>query len=102
MARLAVIGLTYAQPFLIMALTNYVQVSEPNKNDGYGLIGAFALVFLLKGVSIGNPFKLCIISNITFAGLQLSVPTSQLPADYEDQRSHCILDFRENPKLEIR
>ncbi|KAF4766534.1 hypothetical protein HAV15_010886 [Penicillium sp. str.  len=26
MARLAVIGLTYAQPFLIMALTNYVQV----------------------------------------------------------------------------
>lgn len=31
MARLAVIGLTYAQPFLIMALTNYVQVSEPKK-----------------------------------------------------------------------
>lgn len=58
-ARLAVIGLTYAQPFLIMALTNYVQVSEPNKNDGYGLIGAFALVFLLNGVSIGNPLKPC-------------------------------------------
>lgn len=57
-ARLAVIGLTYAQPFLIMALTNYVQESEPNKNEGYVLIGAFALVFLLKGVSFGNLFKL--------------------------------------------
>lgn len=76
MARLAVIGLTYAQPFLIMALTNYVQESEPNKNEGYGLIGAFSLVFLLKGVSFGNPFKSCIISNILFAGLQLSLPTS--------------------------
>lgn len=59
MARLAVIGLTYAQPFLIMALTNYVQESEPNKNEGYGLIAAFALVFLLKGVSFRNPFLNC-------------------------------------------
>ncbi|KAJ5797953.1 uncharacterized protein N7503_007249 [Penicillium pulvis] len=49
MARLAVIGLTYCQPFLITALTDYVQDAIPNKNDGYGLIGGFALVFFLKG-----------------------------------------------------
>ncbi|KAJ5538214.1 hypothetical protein N7494_007693 [Penicillium frequentans] len=48
-ARLAVIGLTYCQPFLITALTDYVQNVNPSKNDGYGLIGGFALVFFLKG-----------------------------------------------------
>lgn len=54
MARLAVIGLTYCQPFLITALTDYVQNLNPNQNDGYGLIGGFALVFFLKGVCITN------------------------------------------------
>jgi hypothetical protein len=31
-----------------------------NKNDGYGLIGAFAFVFILKGV--GNPFYYILLS----------------------------------------
>lgn len=44
------IGLDYTQPFLITRLTIYVGQKIPSKDDGYGLIGAFALVFILKGV----------------------------------------------------
>ncbi|KAF8857368.1 putative multidrug resistance protein [Acephala macrosclerotiorum] len=46
--RLCLIGFTYAQPFLITSAINYVSqpASEQNKNDGYGLIGATALVYL--------------------------------------------------------
>ncbi|PYI17875.1 multidrug resistance protein MDR [Aspergillus violaceofuscus CBS 115571] len=51
MARIAVIGLSYSQPFLITALTDYVEETKPDRNKGYGLIGAFGLVFLLKGIS---------------------------------------------------
>ncbi|RAH78396.1 multidrug resistance protein MDR [Aspergillus japonicus CBS 114.51] len=50
MERIAVIGLSYSQPFLITALTDYVEETKPDRNKGYGLIGAFGLVFLLKGI----------------------------------------------------
>ncbi|RAL04613.1 multidrug resistance protein MDR [Aspergillus ibericus CBS 121593] len=50
LSRLAMIGLNFAQPFLITNLTNYVGEVDPNSNDGYGLIGAFVLVFGLKAV----------------------------------------------------
>lgn len=50
LARLALIGLNYSQPFLISRLTHYVGDKNPNKEDGYGLIGAFALVYILKAV----------------------------------------------------
>ncbi|CRG84683.1 hypothetical protein PISL3812_01936 [Talaromyces islandicus] len=53
MARLALIGLNYSQPFLISRLTNYVGDKSPDKNVGYGLIGGFALVFILKAVFTG-------------------------------------------------
>ncbi|PWY65371.1 multidrug resistance protein MDR [Aspergillus sclerotioniger CBS 115572] len=51
LSRLAMIGLNFAQPFLITSLTNYVGSDDPDMNDGYGLIGAFAFVFGLKAVS---------------------------------------------------
>lgn len=44
------IGLDYTQPFLISRLTIYVGQKTSSEDDGYGLIGAFALVFILKGV----------------------------------------------------
>ncbi|PWY69102.1 multidrug resistance protein MDR [Aspergillus heteromorphus CBS 117.55] len=50
LARLVMIGLNYSQPFLITSLTEYVGGNSTNKNHGYGLIGAFALVFILKAV----------------------------------------------------
>ncbi|EED17511.1 ATP-binding cassette transporter, putative [Talaromyces stipitatus ATCC 10500] len=41
-------------PHLDRALSSdAVHISDPNKNDGYGLIGAFALVFTLKAVLNG-------------------------------------------------
>lgn len=46
------IGLNYSQPFLITHLTDYVGEKNPNQNNGYGLIGAFALVFILKAVGL--------------------------------------------------
>ncbi|KAF3402447.1 Metal resistance protein YCF1 [Talaromyces pinophilus] len=52
-ARMILIGLNYTQPFLISRLIDYVGDKSRNQNDGYGLIGAFALVFILKGVFNG-------------------------------------------------
>ncbi|KAH6713295.1 putative multidrug resistance protein, partial [Leptodontidium sp. MPI-SDFR-AT-0119] len=50
--RLCLIGFNYSQPFLISSAINFV--SEPsatrNKNDGYGLIAAAALIYL--GIAI--------------------------------------------------
>lgn len=51
LARLTLIGLNYSQPFLISRLIDYVGDKSPNENEGYGLIGAFSFVFILKGVS---------------------------------------------------
>ena len=48
--RLAMISLNYSQPFLITRLIDYVGEKSPNRNERYGMIGAFALVFVLKGV----------------------------------------------------
>jgi len=47
-ARLAFIGFSYSQPFLITAAINYVQTPATgrNRNHGYGLIGAAGLVYL--------------------------------------------------------
>ncbi|GKZ28606.1 hypothetical protein AbraIFM66950_010288 [Aspergillus brasiliensis] len=50
LARLFRIGLVYTQPFLISRLTIYVGQDNLSKDVGYGLIGAFALVFILKAV----------------------------------------------------
>ena len=42
----------FAQPFLMNTLLNYLSdENAKDKNDGYGLIGAYALVFLGIAVS---------------------------------------------------
>ncbi|KAH7420082.1 putative multidrug resistance protein, partial [Cadophora sp. MPI-SDFR-AT-0126] len=52
--RLCLIGFNYSQPFLISSAINFV--SDPsasrNKNHGYGLIGAAALIYL--GIAIST------------------------------------------------
>ncbi|KAH8701635.1 multidrug resistance protein MDR [Talaromyces proteolyticus] len=53
LSRFALIGLNYSQPFLITRLINYVGGKGSDRNDGYGLIGAFALVFILKAILNG-------------------------------------------------
>jgi ATP-binding cassette subfamily C (CFTR/MRP) protein 1 len=51
--RLCMTGFTYAQPFLINTLINYIESPDPdvNINRGYGLIGAYMLVFFGAAVS---------------------------------------------------
>ncbi|KAI5267437.1 putative multidrug resistance protein [Aureobasidium subglaciale] len=50
--RLAMIGFNYSQPFLITRIINYVQNEERDKNIGYGLIGAAAVIYI--GIAISN------------------------------------------------
>jgi ATP-binding cassette, subfamily C (CFTR/MRP), member 1 len=53
--RLALVGFQVAQPFLIAEAVTFVESpdEDTSPNNGYGLIGAFALVFI--GVSVGEP-----------------------------------------------
>lgn len=50
--RLALIGFNYSQPFLITRIINYVDDVEGDKNVGYGLIGAAAIIYV--GIAISN------------------------------------------------
>ena len=52
--RLLMTAFTFAQPFLVTSILNYLQNSETRpKNDGYGLIGACVLVYV--GIAVRNP-----------------------------------------------
>ncbi|EAW08899.1 putative ABC transporter [Aspergillus clavatus NRRL 1] len=53
--RLCLLGFTFAQPFLINRTVTFVSqpVTEETQNAGYGLIGAFALVYIGLAVSTG-------------------------------------------------
>lgn len=55
--RLCLIGFTFAQPFMINTLTNWVQDNDASKSSGNGLIGAYGLVYLGMAVSY-TPFRL--------------------------------------------
>lgn len=50
--RLCVVGLNVAQPFLVNAAVKFVQSADgnENKNDGFGLIGAYAFVYIGSAV----------------------------------------------------
>jgi ATP-binding cassette, subfamily C (CFTR/MRP), member 1 len=57
--RLAVIGFTFCQPFLLNRSIDYA--SEPSgpltKSIGYGLIAAYAIVYMGVGVSSANALQ---------------------------------------------
>lgn len=50
--RLFQIGFTYAQPFLVTAAINLAATpqTQPYNNNGYGLIGAYILVY--SGIAV--------------------------------------------------
>jgi len=56
--RLCLVGFNYAQPFLITSAIDYVSQpkNEMNRNDGYGLIGATALIYL--GMAVSNFYSM--------------------------------------------
>ena len=43
--RLLQSALTFSQPFLVNAVVKYAAAKDAPQNTGYGLIGAFALVY---------------------------------------------------------
>jgi ABC-type multidrug transport system fused ATPase/permease subunit len=50
--RLCLVGLSIAQPFMIGRTVTFLQdTSTSSNNTGYGLLGAFILVFILTAVS---------------------------------------------------
>ena len=52
--RLALIGFTFCQPFLINSILNYIQdPNHPSPNIGYGYIGAAAIVYIGIAISTG-------------------------------------------------
>jgi hypothetical protein len=57
--RLLQIGFTYAQPFLITSAIEFAVTprGKPYDNRGYGLIGAFAIVYTGLAVSISASLK---------------------------------------------
>ena len=53
--RLALVGFTFCQPFLINGILNYIQdPHHPSPNIGYGYIGAAAIVY--AGIAISTGF----------------------------------------------
>ncbi|RHZ63440.1 uncharacterized protein CDV56_107137 [Aspergillus thermomutatus] len=53
--RIALIGFKYCQPLLLASVVNYVQLpdTDRDRNVGYGLIGATAIVYIGIAVSTG-------------------------------------------------
>ena len=49
--RLLLVGLRFSLPFLVSDIITYTKSSDVSPNTGYGLIGAFALVFIGLAVS---------------------------------------------------
>jgi hypothetical protein len=51
--RIALIGFKYCQPLLLASVVNYVQLPDTHRdrNAGYGLIGATAIVYIGIAVS---------------------------------------------------
>jgi hypothetical protein len=49
--RLCLIGFRYAQPLLLSRTTDFVESATDNKNIGWGLTGAFGIVFVGLAVS---------------------------------------------------
>lgn len=50
--RVCLIGFTFAQPFLISSLLDWLSESRSSENKGYGLLGATILIYL--GLAVSN------------------------------------------------
>jgi hypothetical protein len=60
------VGFVFAQPFLVDTTVSWIQDAEgPNvQNEGYGLIGAFAIVYI--GIAVGEsilPFMIYVVAD---------------------------------------
>jgi ABC-type multidrug transport system fused ATPase/permease subunit len=81
--RLALIGLTFAQPFFIQSLLRYLQQPQASENLGYGLIGASGLIFggmaLARGLyAYFHDRFLCMVRGSLSAAIYARTSRSQL------------------------
>lgn len=89
--RLILIGLTVCQPILLSKLLQYLETSSYSKEEdiGYGLIGAYALVYLGIAISTGfywyyhyrvlTMIRGCLVSAIGGKTLQLNTHSVEDP-----------------------
>jgi hypothetical protein len=68
--RLLLSGLRFAQPFLVANAVDWAGDKDASSNIGYGLIGAFALVYIGLGVSCAGPSQH--IANLPTRSLRLA------------------------------
>ena len=62
--RLLLVGLRFSLPFLVSDSITYTKSSDVSPNTGYGLIGAFALVFI--GLAVSSSIILILLTaNLT-------------------------------------
>ena len=53
--RLALIGFTFCQPLLLNRYLNFLQNKDESINIGYGLLGAYGVVYL--GIAVSHSIK---------------------------------------------
>jgi ATP-binding cassette subfamily C (CFTR/MRP) protein 1 len=81
--RVCLIGFNYAQPFLISSAIDYISQPTGDRNTGYGLIAATALIYLGIAVSAGS----CSLPQIA-ESIQVST------AHYQHRVSRMVTAFR--------
>lgn len=87
MPRLCLTAFTFCQPFLLNSTVSLVEQSNPNRNYGKGLIGAWALVFLGIAVCIQTSNSSgTLISNSGCVAFELGVSVSELPFRHQIAR----------------
>ena len=80
--RLAYTGFTFAQPFLIDRVLSFTSSSPENRsaNVAYGLIGAYAIVYI--GAAVCESISLCFCSNFS-ADILTLVRAQGVPDTYQ-------------------
>lgn len=77
--RLCVTAFNFTQPFLMNTLLNWIENPNSKKSDGYGLIGAYTLVFLgiavkIRGFLSQEYMLMCCVTDIYWPACIQNVP----------------------------
>jgi hypothetical protein len=81
--RLVLLGFTFCQPLLMNRFLDYLQepASSKDKSIGYGILGAYGVVYL--GIAVSST-KLPILQPYSFLDLKWHLLLSQLSSPHDD------------------
>lgn len=98
--RLCLIGFTFSQPFLVTRAIELASTPSSSKsnNSGYGLIGAYALVYI--GIAV-SPSLLFGSSLTARQDLEWSILSWNEQSSHNDERFSRSLHFREDSSSSI-